>query len=85
VVRDEAFGVDATHTHTRILAFVVQTGLVLRAIGVQNTLWSAFVVRVTEIFWQTGTRTGAISFFALGVYATRGWMAGIHNFRFSQN
>lgn len=47
---------------TRILAFVLQTGLVAWTLGVKDTLWSTGFVWIADVFWQT---------FAIAVVAYR--------------
>lgn len=70
------FGILATTSAARILAFVSNTRFVRRTVRVKNAFWATSFVRITVVLRQTLTRTGTILLSAIGI-----WAAGIGNTR----
>ena len=62
---------NATHSWTRVNAFISYTRLIWRAVGVQSTLRSTAFVWIAVILWQTLTRSGAVLFLANCASPTR--------------
>lgn len=70
------FGILATTTTARILAFVSYTGFVRRTIRVNDAFWSTSFVWITKVLRQTLARSYTILLSAISV-----WTAGIRNAR----
>ena len=62
---------NATHSWTRVNAFISYTRLIWRAVGVQSALRSTAFVWIAVILWQTLTRSGAVLFLANSTSPTR--------------
>lgn len=62
MVHHLTISLNTTHSGAWINAFISDTRLIWRAIGVQCTFWSTTFVWIAIIFWQTLTRAGAVLF-----------------------
>lgn len=75
VVDHRAFCVDAARSRTRVHATVVDACLIVRAFGIQNALWTATRVRISEIARNASTRSSTVVFSAFCVRTTGRWVA----------
>lgn len=74
-----ALGVVATDARARILAFVIQTRPLTRAVQVRDALRLAAGIRVTVIVGQTRASARAVLFFAIGIRAAGRRMTRLRN------
>ena len=81
MVDDAALGVDAAEANTWILALLVDACQGLSALGIRDTLRAALCGRVSMVASQTGACRYAVALSALGVLATRRWLAGVRVLR----
>ena len=75
-----AGGMLTTNTWTRVNTLVIDTSLVVRALGVDWTFWLTFNVGISKHFWETCAWCCSVALPTHSIDATRGWLAGINNF-----
>jgi len=76
VINYIAYGILATSSRTGVNTLAAMTSLIPRTVGIENALGSAAGVGIAMEFGQAS----ADSSVALGIRATRRWVAGIHVF-----
>lgn len=67
MVDDLTLGKLSAYARTWIFALRLYTSERRHAIGIDNAFRSASFVRITDIIWQTRTRSGTVLFFANSV------------------
>lgn len=80
-----AFRILPTYSRTRILTFISNTCFVRWTVGNECTFRSTAFIRISNIIWQTNTRTCTILFPALCINTTRGRNTGrrsLHHWQF---
>ena len=85
VVDDSTLSIESTDTRTRVDTVLVNTGEAGEAVTVNNALWAAAAVRVTEVVGSAAADTGASSDLSISVRTTGVWITRISWWWWSYN